>query len=67
MSPVGSLWGLMVAITLTPTAEAWPQIAAVNTRNRFVIAWAWGSSMFGPWSLRAASLGSTTAGATIGG
>ena len=65
VSPVGSLWGSIVAITLTPTAEAWPQIAAVNARNRFVIAWAWGSSMFGPWALRAASLGSALAGATI--
>lgn len=56
----GNLIGSPLALVVLSAVERAPVVASVNARNRFVVCWQEGPSLFGPWNIRARSVGAAT-------
>lgn len=66
VTAAGTMFGTAVAITLSATAvESQPSVAAVNSRNRFVVAWQWSPAGFGPYGIRAATVSTASVAAAV--
>jgi hypothetical protein len=66
VTATGAFFGTIVAITLSATTvEVRPSVAAINSRNRFVVAWQWSPTGYGPFRIRAVSVSTATIGATV--